>query len=49
MRLCLDSLFDARFLAAAWIFNLLLHFARAEPGRAAHIVTIGVAWCVWWC
>jgi len=37
------------FLAAAWIFNVLLRFARAEPGRAAHIGTIGIAWCVWWC
>ena len=49
MRLCLDSLFDAKFQAAAWIFNLLLHFARVESGRTAHIVTIGVARRVWWC
>ena len=37
------------FLVAAWIFNLLLRFARVESRRAAQIVTIGVARCVWWC
>ena len=47
--LCLGSLNVDVFLAAAWIFNLLLRFARAEPGRAAHIGKIGIAWCVWWC
>ena len=31
------------FLVAAWIFNLLLRFARVESRRAAQIVTIGVA------
>ena len=37
------------FLVAAWIFNLLLRFARVESRRAAQLVTIGVARCVWWC
>ena len=37
------------FLAAAWDFAMLLDFARVESGRAAQIVTIGVARCVWWC
>ena len=37
---------NAWFLAAAWIFNLLLRFARAEPGRAAQTFAMGVAWRV---
>ena len=37
------------FLAAAWDFAMLLRFARVESRRAAQIVTIGVARCVWWC
>ena len=28
------------FLVAAWIFNLLLRFARVESRRAAQIVTL---------
>ena len=47
--LCLGSLNVDWFLVAAWICNLLLRFARAEPGRAAHIVSIGFAWRAWWC
>ena len=51
---CLEVLWRAHinvdwFLVAAWICNLLLRFARAEPGRAAHIVSIGFAWRAWWC
>ena len=49
MRLCPDSFNVGWFLAAAWDFDMLLDFARAESGRAAQIVTIGVARCVWWC
>ena len=40
---------DDMFLGAAGYFDMLLRFACAEPGRAAHIGTIGIAWCVWWC
>ena len=49
MRLCLESLNVDWFRAAAWDFEMLLRFARAEPGRAAHTVAMGVAWRVWWC
>ena len=28
---------------------MLLRFERVESRRAAQIVTIGVARCVWWC
>ena len=37
------------FLAAAWIFNSDAFFWRAASGRAAQIITIGVAWRAWWC
>ena len=35
------------FLAAAWIFNVLLHYVRVESGRAAHTVAMCVARRAW--
>ena len=37
MRLCPDSFDVGWFLAAAWISNQLLRFARVESGHAARI------------
>ena len=41
--------YDAKFLGGAWIFDMLLRFARVESGRAAQIVATGVARRLWWC
>ena len=38
-----------RFQAAAWIFKSDAVFWRAASGRAAQIITTGVAWRAWWC
>ena len=46
---CLEHPNDNWIQGAAWDFEMLLRFERVESRRAAQIVTIGVARCVWWC